>query len=624
MDNFFSNAFDYNAFKRALKVTDKETVVINILSSDSSLKQPTPTKASNKQRKSMSSKFEPSPFGKFFNTRQSGPVDMNDFSGWKNKNYRRTEETFEDTSDDASSLFSISNFMNDKSSNTFNELDQARSDVQKPITQLDSNDPTLHKFSLDGYMHKLEESILAKDKFTQNDDLLEPITSDEEYFNKDATKDINKFQDENFYSSNADIEKFAFDDGVVGNKYSLNSEELDKVRDRLDRLEREANNLKAKPNEKLITGDDTLTEQTDSKPEEEEEKDDFEDLLLSKEDKQQSEIVDTEPAGSNHGKKLNEVVMNTESVKTGTNTLQRPIIISTDDLDSNEPINITATTSKPDDEEEIKKSDILTKEDFRDMTNEFMTKFSEILGTSQSKQYDDSENPDNYEQYDDNGYESSAPVIDYNEILDYKNSQEAMQMKINELVESKNRTEKETEEKLKQIEEERAKIDEEYRAKLKEMEESYSKKYEEFKQKMYLDKLDSDRKIKENESKIKVRKSGFENANLTNKQIGAILKKEIKSNFNIANLEMEKKLLEFTSQLEKEENIRLKEDLSQKSNQKPKVIRKSPVVVVREKVQTPAPVPAPPPAPKKPTKPRTKRKSRRRIDSDIIGGINFD
>ena len=64
-----------------------------------------------------------------------------------------------------------------------------------------------------------------------------------------------------------------------------------------------------------------------------------------------------------------------------------------------------------------------------------------------------------------------------------------MQMKINELVESKNRTEKETEEKLKQIEEERAKIDEEYRAKLKEMEESYSKKYEEFKQKMYLDKL---------------------------------------------------------------------------------------------------------------------------------------
>ena len=101
-------------------------------------------------------------------------------------------------------------------------------------------------------------------------------------------------------------------------------------------------------------------------------------------------------------------------------------------------------------------------------------------------------------------------------------------------------------------------------------------------------------------------------------------KKEIKSNFNIANLEMEKKLLEFTSQLEKEENIRLKEDLSQKSNQKPKVIRKSPVVVVREKVQTPAPVPAPPPAPKKPTKPRTKRKSRRRIDSDIIGGINFD
>ena len=597
MDNFFSNAIDFNAFKKALKTTKGETVVINILSSDDSLKTPSNDKT-NKQRKSMSSKFEPSPFGKFFGARNNGPVDMNDFSGWKNKNYRKTEESFDsDFEDDDDSLFSLSNYMKDKSSDTFNDLDQARTDIQKPITQLPNDDPTLQKFSLDGYMHKLEESILAKDKFSQNEDLLEPIISDEDFINRSTTKQINKHQDENFYGANDDIERFAFDGGDVGSRFSLDSDELDRVRDRLDKLEKEARNIKDKPTEKLITGEEQLVE--------DEPKDSFDEVTIS-----DDTLIETatEPT-TKRGKKLNEVVMHTDTaVKAGSNVIpaQRAVLISTDDIDV-EPTEQAAAVLV-----ETKKGDVLTREDFMDMTNEFMSKLSETLGrggqpnvvTGATGGYVDG---DYYAGQDGGGYETEegAPTTRIN--------QDEMQMKINELMESRERSERETAEKFKKIEEERQKIDEEYKSKIKEMEESYSKKYEEFKQKMYLEKLDSERKVKENEAKIKRKNSELENK-LNNKQVGAILRKELKSNFNISNLEMEKKLLEYEKQVgtkaKEEEEVKVEKPKPKKT------VKKQPVAtIVKEtpKAETK-------PAPKRNTRPRTKR---RRIDSDIIGGIQF-
>ena len=96
MDNFFSNALDFNFFKKALKITDGESIIINVSSTDSSLvsKPKYDSNPQNKQRKSMSDKFEPSPFGRFFGSqkRNTAPVDMNDFTSWKNKNYRRKEK----------------------------------------------------------------------------------------------------------------------------------------------------------------------------------------------------------------------------------------------------------------------------------------------------------------------------------------------------------------------------------------------------------------------------------------------------------------------------------------------------------------------------------------------------
>ena len=91
MNNFFYSSSDYDLFKKALRTTKNEPVIINILSDDSSLNEAgEDAVAVNTQRKQMSSKFQASPFDKFFGPRKkrTDPLDMKDFSSWKNKNYR--------------------------------------------------------------------------------------------------------------------------------------------------------------------------------------------------------------------------------------------------------------------------------------------------------------------------------------------------------------------------------------------------------------------------------------------------------------------------------------------------------------------------------------------------------
>ncbi|MBP3582104.1 MAG: hypothetical protein J6J33_05065, partial [Clostridia bacterium] len=83
MNNFFYNSSEYSLFRKALKDTTGEPILINILSTDPSLNDDK-QEVVQPQRKNQSSKFEPTtPFGKFFGARKATrttPVDMKDFS----------------------------------------------------------------------------------------------------------------------------------------------------------------------------------------------------------------------------------------------------------------------------------------------------------------------------------------------------------------------------------------------------------------------------------------------------------------------------------------------------------------------------------------------------------------
>lgn len=653
MDNFFSNALDYNVFKKALKITDGESVVITVSSTDPSLTAPVKynyNPSNNRARKNMSSKYEPSPFGRFFGSskRNSAPVDMNDFTSWKNKNYREAEEGLNKTQEDTINTFSISNFMKENSGDKYNELDQAKSDLQKPIEQLSSDDPTLKKFSLDSYMHKLEESILAKDKFEKNDDLLEPIVSDEnedkdqsKYQLKQLVDGLNSFQDEDFPIVDTNIESFAMDSETSGNDFSLNQEELEKVKKKIARIEKKAQNIKEKSNQKLLVDDDFFNDDEDESEKKEEEpvdKTSLDSIILKKDDDNSNivEIVDEKDIPektekSSYGKKLNEVVLNSDAKKSptpnksGSQIVKQPIFITSAPVDEKETEkkDQTVAEKKPDENSD---SGVLTKAEFKDMTNDFMSKFSELYKMTTGK--GDKNQPQEYYPEDGAYASQDAPYqemiynpngqytpYDYQSMADFQNNQQELQAKILELVEDKNKTDKENQERLKKIEEERNKIDEEYKNKLKEMEENYSKKYEEFKQKMYLDKVNNDKAIKEKEDKIKIRDKEIKAEN-KNRDMSIVLKKEIKSNFNIANLEMEKKLLEVSAKLNKEENQKLKENLSKRT------VIKVPVPVPVS-VPEPAPAPKPEPEVKKPAPKRRKKNKSRKIDSDIIGNIDF-
>ena len=102
-----------------------------------------------------------------------------------------------------------------------------------------------------------------------------------------------------------------------------------------------------------------------------------------------------------------------------------------------------------------------------------------------------------------------------------------------------------------------------------------------------------------------------------------MLKKELENNLNVSNIEMDKKLLEVASKMQKEEF-----ELKQKMVQVQEPVEE-PDVDDEEEVEV-----EPKKQPKKTTSTRKKttrrttrshtRTPRRKIDSDIIGGINFD
>ena len=186
-------------------------------------------------------------------------------------------------------------------------------------------------------------------------------------------------------------------------------------------------------------------------------------------------------------------------------------------------------------------------------------------------------------------------------------------------------------------------INEEYQNKLKEMEETYNKKYEEFKQKMILDSNTNEMRVREAEERLKNAQLEAEKElqNRSASDIGIILGREIKSYFNISNLEMDKKLIEVSTRLENGDFIGKKDENIQGHVSKSNIAKKSMVNLDDSDVEdslneinatdegeksdslpkaTPRKRTTAGSQSNKGTTPR-KRKKTRRMDSDITGGI---
>lgn len=659
MNNFFFDNSDMSLFKKAMRATKNETVVINILSSDPSLKKNIEKKKGGEVRKTFSDKFEPSPFGKFFGPRRARttPVDMRDFSSWKNKNYRNAEKSINET-EEVEEKFSISEFLaNSTSDEKYHELDQAKSELQKPINQLSSSDPQYKKYALDSFLTKLEEQTNVKSNFEENDDILEPLGDLTEKVVPDST------QDENFgFSSAVDVQKVASED-ISGEKFRFETSELDKIRNRLDKIEKENLNIKDKPTEKVLS-----TEISDLTKGDEDELDldklgvdDIDSVNEKLKVNDVTEIEKNENAPKVKGKKFFEINRN--------DVPQDEADEANIDEDSDEEILKSVGVLE---QEEAEKDDTETEETNMDDAEENQETDEELddmdgesidLNLLGDDDYDDDiidedESLDIDDLPQDNSQTDSyvepvEPVEPQAQIYDmgaYAQKQNELQEKIIELIEQNKKDDSETEEKLKLAEEEKARMTQEYEQRLKQLEETYKKDYEEFRRKAYLEKLDNDIKLQKAQKEFKEREQKIkenEKAISKTEKAGAILRKELKSNLSISNLEMEKKLLEKSGVDVDDDDELIENDVDEvveTVEEKPKTQRKTRTTrktttrkttksttkssttksTTKKKTQSST-------AKKKPAVPKRKPVSRpkttarkRKIDSDIIGGIKFD
>ena len=736
MCSFFYNSSNYDLFKKALRSTKNEPVIINILSDDSSLKESEGVNQ-NAQRKQMSSKFQASPFDKFFGPKKqrTDPLDMKDFSSWRNKNYRESEKQI-DSAPEETKKFSFSDYLNSKTTNKFNSEDELKFESQKPIEQMSSKDENYEKFSLDSYLNKLEQQSKAQKDFAETDDLVKDFVGD------DSVVKLDKNQDENFLStSDVNVEDVAFGGEIKGEKFAFDREELDSVRARLDKMEREANNIKDKPTTKVIstnelsdiaksdeddefnldklgieddiekvnkniesqeknlqvTGDDeTKTPKVEHKR--------FVEINKSFEESEQISSVSGESLVSDedlNSVNINDVVdtyvVETEDVTDESNSLNeesgdkgvedgvvKPVIIDgatanpeelkdEDELDeegqnsfvdvvemidetdanSSESLSVDEIQVEVDTEElgaeeslktEIKKSDeILTKTDLRTFTDEIVNKFSELSrGNNQSVQGGNVSGvygtPAGTEYVDGQGYMQHNPnMMDnpYNDVNidgqnnvvgfvgsgqaippEYQKKQDELQAQLMELIEQNKRTDEEVAKKLEMAEKEKMRVAEEYENRLRELESSMQKREEAVKQQAYIEKLKNDIKLKKSESKYRLREEQIRESEKSNSQAlldCEKLKSELRNSLSVSNLEMDKKLLECVNRLHKveiekqEQRVEelsqdLKEEIEKPTKTRTSQRRRSSTVRSRMRTRTP----------------------RRKIDSDIIGGINFD
>lgn len=699
MNNFFFDNSDYDLFKKALRSTKNEPVVISILSDDNSLREDGDNNSSSTTvRKQMSSKFQASPFDKFFGPRKkrTDPVDMKDFSSWKNKNYRESEKQINETPEETKK-FSFSDYLSAKTrEEKFNEEDKLKNESQKSIEQMSSSDENFAKFSLDSYLNKLEQESKAKKDFAESEDLIDLNTSDE------VMSDLDN-QDENFaVDSNVDIEDFTFGGDVGGDKFSIDKEELDSVKARLEKKAREENNIKDKPTTKVISTEEIneLKGKTDEDDEFNLDKLGIEDDIERVNSKIESlnKILQVTGDGETESPKVehkrfvevnknfdksqntNEINQDTETVakedtdeESSTEQSQNqneigvvePVkidgSINSDELDDDEDIDVeqlideleipedvdatnnlqkedveslkegqetTATETNIDENYDMspsdygdaskytteinKNADYLTKADFKNFTEEIVNKFSEMY---RDKPVSDGQN---YEQ----------PYVDAQQVTSYTQpyvaqpgvnqdlyaQQSELQAKIVELLEQNKKTDQDVAEKLQIAEMEKQRVAKEYEAKLHELETSIRQREEEVRKQAYIEKLKSDIKIKKSESRLKQREEQIRETEKISSEkqfAGEKLKSELKNNLNVSNLEMDKKLLECVNKFHKDVKIEIDDEPEEieevkrptrTRNRTNKTTRRRSTVSSRMRTRVP----------------------RRKIDSDIIGGINFD
>lgn len=699
MNNFFYRDLDYDLFKKALRSTKNEPVVINILSNDSSLNTESSTdNVVNTQRKQMSSKFQASPFDKFFGPRKkrTDPIDMKDFSSWRNKNFRESEKKINEAPE-TTTKFSFSDFLNSKTKNDkFNDEDKLKSETQKPIDQISVNDEDYKKFSLDSYLNKLERESKVKKDFEKTEDLMDPFIEDNE-----VTSDAS--QDENFMSDgNVGVEDVALGGDVGGDKFSFDRDELDTIKARLEKMEREANNIKDKPTTKVISTEeinemkgktdeddefdldklgieddiervnkkiDTLNKALQITGDDETEtpvvqhkrffeiNKNFDDTKVSEktEDKsaEETDNLDNLEAGSEDVKADDK---NEETAKTSEDGVVKPSVninANTDDLDeegeTEESIIDVVEMPESVNENDLEKSEIneghdyLTRADFKNFTEEIVNKFSEMYRDTNKNNPNDNQAldaGDGIAQDDVVGQAYGQPFGQGDEMMPYGQTyqgvpvaqnpnepniyqqQTDLQTKIVELIEQNKKSDLDVAEKLQQVELEKQRVTQQYEARLRELEASMKKREEEVKQQAYIEKLRNDIKFKSSENKFKLREEKIRESEKLSSEIQLAsekLKSELRNCLNISNLEMDKKLLESVNKIHKISNVSAETDVQEDvdevqeetekttrtrrtSTRRTSTRRKTSSVKTRMRTRTP----------------------RRKIDSDIIGGIDFD
>lgn len=714
MNNFFYRDLDYDLFKKALRSTKNEPVVINILSNDSSLSEnASGDNVVSAERKQMSSKFQASPFDKFFGPRKkrTDPVDMKDFSSWRNKNFRESEKKINEAPE-TTTKFSFSDYLNSKTKNEkFNEEDKLKSEMQKPIDQISIHDEDYKRFSLDSYLNKLEQESKVKKDFEETEDLMDP-------FMDDVQVNSTSEQDENFVnSSNVGVEDVAFGGDVGGEKFSFDKEELDTFKARLEKQEREAINGKDKPTTKVISSEEIneIKGKTDEDDEFDLDKLGIEDdiervnkkidtlnkaLQITGDDETKTPVTkhksffeinknfdDTKQAEAvNESDDLAETEAVAEEKTSEAKTEEeQEKVIETSEEDANKPrveINKNTDNLDEDDEaqetvidevempieesskEDLEKSEIntghdyLTRADFKNFTEEIVNKFSEMYretaglnssvspetetgeitevpvdGTAQTFAQPYSETDVNGSTYtqpyagadvNGSGYTQPYQTMSVQQTPVDQNiyqQQTDLQSKIVELIEQNKKSDLDVAEKLQQAEFEKQRVTEQYEARLRELEESMKKREEEVKQQAYIEKLRNDIKFKNSENKFKLREEKIRQSEKLSSEIQLAsekLKSELKNSLSVSNLEMDKKLLECVNkkhktavadiaQVDEEDDVQelqeeSKPERARTRTRRTTTRRKTSSVKTRMRTRTP----------------------RRKIDSDIIGGIDFD
>ena len=558
MSNFFYRNEDYSLFQKAFKDTSGEDVVVELLSTDDSLKEGEVIVNKHVIRKDNRFSQESS-FNKFFGPRRSlnRNFDMKDFSSWKNKNYRETEKQL-GVKESERTKFSFADFMNERSGGkTYNDDDQNRDNQQKAINELSSEDPTFKRFSLNDYMRRLEEQTRVKNETRDNEDLIDSIGEITQDVVPDSTQDENF--DENI--SGISVDDFVDDETFGGDSYSVDTSELDAMKTRLEELRTQTAEINQLIDDVEEQDDEIDFDKFSENDDLEEAEDDFDE---SQDEESAQETQDDENIDEETDESLDEETQSNES-----------------DADKNE-----------NDESEASKNQI-----GQGGVIEQPTGFGGTQETSQQSGGQDSGViprritqtiiPMGERQHKTKEQETDANAQGSLNIVIAKTPEEKSQV-IMKQIEKNEQERKDIEDKLKQAEKDKLAAMKTYENRLKELEKSIQEKDKAHQEKVLQERIKNDNKLIAVRAEYETREAEIrrlEKESALKQKIGALLKKELKNNLSISNLEMNNKLLEITSIMNAEK---------QRAKAKPK------------------------------TSTTKKRKSKRRIDSDIIGGINFD